>query len=741
MRKLLTILFLWSTCYAQTVSITFAQRDTTNAVDTPVRQNTGLGVDFQSDNQTIPWPNPAGSGQHGTVLYVRITAHSIVSSWSEWDSYFTLAGSRNEKVAVRVNVIDDSYTGNTVDGNRMAYPVSWHTTMQGEANPDFKIGNSWWPNYNSTSFKSNWRALIVSIASHMNSTVVAGTGGKTQKQLLLYWDVSGVGNFGEFHTFVSGSSEGWAFPTGTFWTLSSLQEIVNAQIDNITGVPFLNNGNVGASNSRLPSGFPSWMLSQSNSWGSFGLRYDNAGNKTIVDFWYTNNSGSENGVVYKTVYSNAWKSAPVAVEPIQFGYSAAGQVDYYNIKSELSALHGMNFENFRNIENNGAVPANVASLFHAYSRYSGYRLTIKSLVMSDSIRPNGIFNITPLFANVGSAPKYEPVTVTYYLYKAGTLVKQWNSLFNPMLFLPGQTTVSDNTTMTGTFSGTYDLYVKFSYPDGYWPFVPLQMSANRTSDGKYLLRSGIAVAVQGTTPPPPPPPPVNNPPVIQPISDYTDTLPKNVDTLLAQLNDIDGDIIGYTWTQNSGPNTATQGTATGSVTSTTGATISNRISGLIAGTYQFTLSASDGRGGLASRTVNVFVVDSTPVIVTPPPPPKTYNPPVISAGTNQTIVLPTDSATLTGIVSVKDTAIQSKTWTRLNGPGTNVMVVINDSTTRVKSLVPGTYLYKFTVTDKAGNTVTSTVYVFVQSAIPPDEPLPLPSPPGPIKVFGIKKAF
>jgi hypothetical protein len=230
---------------------------------------------------------------------MRITAHSISVNWSEWDSYFTLAGSRNEKVAVRINIVDDSYTGNTIDGNRMAYPNAWHTTMQGEANPDFKIGNVWWPNYNSTSLKANVRALMVTVAAHMNSTIVAGTSGRTQKQILQYWDVGCIGNFGEMHTFVTGTDGTWTWPTGTQWTTASLQEIVNGQKDNITNVPFLYNINVCASNSRIPPGFPSWVMTQSNGWGTFGLRYDNSGNKNIFDFEYTNNTGSDGSITIK----------------------------------------------------------------------------------------------------------------------------------------------------------------------------------------------------------------------------------------------------------------------------------------------------------------------------------------------------------------------------------------------------------------------------------------------------------
>jgi hypothetical protein len=79
-------------------------------------------------------------------------------------------------------------------------------------------------------------------------------------------------------------------------------------------------------------------------------------------------------------------------------------------------LHVSNIENFRNIENNGAVPANVVTLFHAMSKLTGYRWTVKSVNMTDSIRPNGNFNVSPLFANVGIAPIYERINVTYELW-------------------------------------------------------------------------------------------------------------------------------------------------------------------------------------------------------------------------------------------------------------------------------------------------------------------------------------
>jgi hypothetical protein len=83
----------------------------------------------------------------------------------------------------------------------MAYPKHGILQCRVKPIPDFKLVDVWWPNYNSTSFKANWRALIVTVVAHMNATNVGSTG-KKQKQLLQYWDIGGIGNYGEMHTFV-----------------------------------------------------------------------------------------------------------------------------------------------------------------------------------------------------------------------------------------------------------------------------------------------------------------------------------------------------------------------------------------------------------------------------------------------------------------------------------------------------------------------------------------------------------
>lgn len=103
--------------------------------------------------------------------------------------------------------------------------------------------------------------------------------------------------------------------------------------------------------------------------------------------------------------------------------------------------------------------------------------------------------------------------------------------------------------------------------------------------------------------------------------------------------------------------------------------------------------------------------------ITIPGPGTSNQTPVANAGQNQTITLPTNSATLNGSASSDpDGRITTYLWQQVSGPGNSTFSATNTATVTVSNLQAGTYTYRLTVTDDGGATATATVTVTVNQA-------------------------
>ncbi|HEX4374159.1 MAG TPA: T9SS type A sorting domain-containing protein [Puia sp.] len=180
-------------------------------------------------------------------------------------------------------------------------------------------------------------------------------------------------------------------------------------------------------------------------------------------------------------------------------------------------------------------------------------------------------------------------------------------------------------------------------------------------------------------------------------STQTVTLPTSSVTLTAAGSTVTNSTISsYLWTQVSGPNTSTI---------TNPKTVTATASNLIAGTYSFKVAVKDAKGDSCSSTVQV-TVNAAAVVASI----------TISAGSAQTITLPTSTATLTGTVTDKTSTIKTYAWTETSGPNTATISYPTLISTGIKGLVAGTYVFQLKVTDKTGATATSTVQVIVKAA-------------------------
>src|SRR6185503_21025119 len=82
----------------------------------------------------------------------------------------------------------------------------------------------------------------------------------------------------------------------------------------------------------------------------------------------------------------------------------------------------------------------------------------------------------------------------------------------------------------------------------------------------------------------------------------TITLPVNSVPLTGTGTDADGTVVGYQWSQISGPADASI------ISPNTAATL---VTGMISGVYQFQLTVTDNSGATGTSTVNIRVVNST----------------------------------------------------------------------------------------------------------------------------------
>jgi hypothetical protein len=190
------------------------------------------------------------------------------------------------------------------------------------------------------------------------------------------------------------------------------------------------------------------------------------------------------------------------------------------------------------------------------------------------------------------------------------------------------------------------------------------------------------------------------PPVANAGSNQTITLPSNTVTLNGSASTAPGGTITtYTWSEVSGPSTASI-TAANAVTTT--------VTGLVQGSYVFQLMVTDNQGISASISVTI-TVNPAPV-----------QSPIANAGSDQIITLPTNSVTLDGSASTDPYGtITGYAWTETSGPAAASISAASAASTSVTALVQGVYVFQLQITDNQGATATSKVTVTVNAAPPP----------------------
>jgi hypothetical protein len=188
--------------------------------------------------------------------------------------------------------------------------------------------------------------------------------------------------------------------------------------------------------------------------------------------------------------------------------------------------------------------------------------------------------------------------------------------------------------------------------------------------------------------------PPNQAPIANAGANRVITLPANSTSLSGSASsDADGTIASYLWQQVSGPSASTL-----SATNTANINVSN----LQAGVYTYRLTVRDDDGASSAATVTVTVIQS----------PNTA--PIAEAGANQTIVITSNTTTLTAEESRDpDGTITSYSWQQLRGPTSTTFSATAGMTVDISNLAIGEYVYRLTVRDNRNASSTDTVKVTV----------------------------
>lgn len=190
-------------------------------------------------------------------------------------------------------------------------------------------------------------------------------------------------------------------------------------------------------------------------------------------------------------------------------------------------------------------------------------------------------------------------------------------------------------------------------------------------------------------------PPANKVPVVNAGADKTLTLPQSSVTLDGSGSDPDGSIASFAWSKVSGPTQFTLSNA---------GIAAPTVSNLVEGTYVFRVTVKDNSGASASDDVSVFVKQAANAL------------PIVDAGANQIITLPTNSVSLRGTASDKDGSVTSYSWTKISGPTQFSLTNANAVNASVANMVAGTYVFRLTVKDNLGATASDDVSVNVNAA-------------------------
>lgn len=188
----------------------------------------------------------------------------------------------------------------------------------------------------------------------------------------------------------------------------------------------------------------------------------------------------------------------------------------------------------------------------------------------------------------------------------------------------------------------------------------------------------------------------NKGPEVKAGPDKTLTLPANSLYITGNANDPDGKIVSYKWTKISGGYASLSHTSASRM----------RASNLKKGRYVFRLTAKDNDGAVRSDQMTVVVkgTASNNNDDNRKPEKKTSSKnslPVVSAGPDRVITLPSNTISIQGKASDKDGKIVSYDWAKTYGRRADISGG-NSSRVRISNLERGVYIFRLRAKDNDG---------------------------------------
>ncbi|MEP7371985.1 MAG: DUF4832 domain-containing protein [Chitinophagaceae bacterium] len=460
--------------------------------------NPGRGAEQWHDRTDVNVPSETVKSTPFDVYYrfvwTRLEGTTQGSyNWSYFDKLVNAAIAKKQKFSFGVMTVYPEGTTNeglqSYDGGTGAYPQYLHNLMKAEGVKDWRSGSTWVPNYNSNNYLNRLLALNQAIYSHIQATSYNGI---KYKDVINCIDIRGYGSWGEWHSanLVDNVNQ---YPAGTFPTIASFKRIVDAHtkgFPTIQLVAMIAAFDAGwLNNTKNPPEIAYYVLTQRNTWGPIGWRRDQWGaTDNYLKDYLENNNRSFNGVVFKTLIMDRWKTAPITGEP-----PAWNPGDYYDLERQVRLYHATSFGN----GNYGVTPTTtIKDRVRSASKATGYRLKIVSGEAPPTITRNIVFNIKTTWQNVGLSPTYENWNVIYELQTTTNVVK-WSGISTKILklFLPataGSLTTDLFTVPSTVPAGTYKLVVRVKDPVGYRPNINLAING-RNTDGSYTVLSSVVV--------------------------------------------------------------------------------------------------------------------------------------------------------------------------------------------------------------------------------------------------------
>jgi hypothetical protein len=184
---------------------------------------------------------------------------------------------------------------------------------------------------------------------------------------------------------------------------------------------------------------------------------------------------------------------------------------------------------------------------------------------------------------------------------------------------------------------------------------------------------------------------LNQAPVVKVGANITITYSDDSTNLSSTVTD-DGSIASHGWKQISGASSYIK--YPGSYTTP--------LTGLIPGVYKYEKTATDNLNVVSKDTITV-TVNLSP----------TNKSPIVKAGLDKTMTLPTNSTSLYGSASDPDGTIKRYTWTKVSGPALGVIASPAAPTTIIYNLAMGVYLFELAVTDNMYAVKRDTVKITV----------------------------